>query len=92
MSEQTHLSTGIAHNLFAQEVASGIAARQPIIKEAFAFWRESSLKDSTLVSQLSRNRDLKVGSLKASPWMRDDERQTLRMERLAELMDDSVAV
>ena len=67
-------------------------ARQPIIKEAFAFWRESSLKDSTLVSQLSRNRDLKVGSLKASPWMRDDERQTLRMERLAELMDDSVAV
>ena len=91
MNDESHLSTAVAHNIFALAVASGIAKRQPIIKEAFNYWRDSSTKDSTLVSQLSRNRDLKIGSLQASPWLRNDERETMRMEKLAELMNDSTA-
>jgi uncharacterized protein YfaS (alpha-2-macroglobulin family) len=37
---------------------------------------------------LSRNSDLKIGTLLASPWVNEADRQTLRMSRLNELFDE----
>ena len=81
------IATSAAHSLFAIQVAQGVAKSQPQIKEAVNWWNEHH-EDSTLVSMLQKNQDLKIGTLLASPWMRDADRQTLRMSRLGELFDE----
>ena len=84
--ENYEIATRLAHNLFAIDVAQGVAKAQPQIREAVAYWKQNA-DDSTLVSMLAKNQDLKVGTLLASPWVRDADRQTLRMSRLDELFD-----
>ncbi len=81
------ITTLLAHNLFAISVARGVAKSQPNIKEATDYWLANQ-QDSTLVSMLSRNSDLKIGTLLASPWINDAERQTLRMSKIGELFDE----
>ena len=87
-SDNKDVVTSLAHSLYAVAVARGIAVDNPEIKDAVAHWRENNDTDSTLVSMLERNGDLKIGTLLASPWLREADRQTLRMSRLNELMDD----
>jgi len=79
-------ASSLAHNLFALEVAQGVAKSQPQVREAITYWKNNE-QDSTLVSMLAKNQDLKIGTLLASPWMREADRQTLRMSRLNELFD-----
>lgn len=79
-------ASSLAHNLFALQLAQGIAASQPNIKQAIDYWKANE-QDSTLVSMLARNSDLKIGTLLASPWLREADRQTLRMSKLSELFD-----
>ena len=88
-SDEYNVSTHAAHSLFALQVAQGVAKEQPQIKEAVTYWKQHN-EDSTLVSMLQKNQDLKIGTLLASPWMRDAERQTLRMSKLNELLDESI--
>ena len=88
-SDNYHISTSLAHSLFAITLAQGVAKSQPQIKEAINYWKENE-QDSTLVSMLARNRDLKIGTLLASPWVREADRQTLRMSRLNELFDEQL--
>ena len=83
------IATDAAHSLFALQVAQGVAKAQPQIKEAVTYWKQHG-EDSTLVSMLQKNQDLKIGTLLASPWMRDADRQTLRMSKLHELFDDAI--
>ncbi len=84
--ENYNISTRLAHNLFAIDIAQGIANAQPQIREAVNYWKTHD-EDSTLVSMLAKNQDLKVGTLLASPWVREADRQTLRMSRINELLD-----
>ncbi len=80
------ISTRAAHTLFAIDVAQGIAQGNPKIKEAVDYWNTHP-EDSVLVSMLDKNQDLKINTLLASPWMRESERQTLRMSQIGRLMD-----
>ncbi len=88
-SEEYNIATHAAHSLFALQVAQGVAKSQPQIKEAVTYWKEHN-EDSTLVSMLQKNQDLKIGILLASPWMREADRQTLRMSKLNELFDEAI--
>ena len=88
-SDEYHVATQAAHSLFALQVAQGVAKSQPQIQEAVNYWKEHA-EDSTLVSMLQKNQDLKIGTLLASPWMRDADRQTLRMSKLHELFDKDI--
>ena len=83
-------STQAAHSLFALQVAQVVAKSQPQVKEAITYWKQHD-EDSTLVSMLQKNQDLKIGTLLASPWVRDADRQTLRMSKLHELFDEAIA-
>lgn len=83
------VATSLAHSLFAITLAQGIAKSQPNIKEAVDYWKAHE-QDSTLVSMLARNSDLKIGTLLASPWVNEADRQTLRMSRLNELFDEQL--
>ena len=88
-SNQYHVSTQAAHSLYALLIAKGVAKDQPQIKEAVTYWKEHE-EDSILVSMLQKNQDLKIGTLLASPWLRDADRQTLRMSKLNELFDEAL--
>lgn len=89
-SDNSFVATSIAHTLYAVDVAQGVANSQPIIREAVNYWKENC-QDSMLVSALSRNSDLKIGNLVASPWLNDSERQTLQMQQLATYFEPSEA-
>ena len=89
-SSNSDVATSIAHTLYAVDVAQGVANAQPIIREAVNYWRENC-QDSMLVSALSRNSDLKIGNLVASPWLLASERQTLQMQQLADYFDPTTA-
>ena len=86
-SPNYHIATSLVHNLFAEVLAQGVAKTNPLIKTAIEQWRTNEL-DSTLVSMLSKNADLKIGSLMDSPWVNEAERQSLRMEQLITLFDE----
>ena len=88
-SDNYQVATHAAHSLFALQVAQGVAKAQPQIKEAVTYWKQHN-EDSTLVSMLQKNQDLKIGTLLASPWMREADRQTLRMSKLNELFDEAI--
>ena len=83
------VATSAAHSLFALQVAQGVAKSQPQIKEAITYWKQHD-EDSVLVSMLERNQDLKIGTLLASPWVKEADRQTLRMSKLHELFDEAI--
>ena len=82
-------ATHAVHSLFALQVAQGVAKSDPLIKEAITYWKQHD-EDSVLVSMLQKNQDLKIGTLLASPWINEAERQTLRMSKLNELFDDAI--
>ncbi|MDO4511370.1 MAG: MG2 domain-containing protein [Bacteroidales bacterium] len=81
------IATSLAHNLFAEVLAQGVAKSNPLIKPAIKQWMADG-QDSTLVSMLQKNGDLKIGDLLASPWINEADRQSLRMSKLIELFDE----
>lgn len=80
---------GAAYNIFSAAVARGILNSNPTIAEAIKYWSSSEKSDSTLVSMLERNADLKTVLLKATPWIADARSDSERMTRLALLLDNS---
>lgn len=84
-----NIATSLAHALYAQTLAQQIVKTNPQIGPAVRYWKEHNSTDSTLVSMLAKNADLKIGSLKASPFITDAQRQTAQMERLDWLLDSA---
>lgn len=79
--------TDAASAIFSAAVAEGIIRQNPIISQTLREWTSSDRSDSTLVSMLQRNSDLKTMLLQATPWVVDAMTDTERMERLALLFD-----
>ncbi len=76
--------------LFSAAIAEGIMNTDPAIASALRQWSESDHSDSTLVSMLERNQDLKTVLLNATPWVMNAKSDTERMTRLALLFDKNV--
>ena len=81
-------STQLAHSIFANIVAQKIINNNPKIQEAINYWQQNP-QDSALISMLEKNQELKIGTLLASPWVKDSEEQTLRMSQLNELFNNA---
>lgn len=73
--------------IFSAAIADGLLKSQPELAHAIHYWQNSDKSDSTLVSMLEQNQDLKTVLLNATPWMMDARSQTERMTRLALLFD-----
>lgn len=76
-----------AYNIFSAAVAQGILKDNPSIAKALEYWTSHNSNDSTLVSMLEKNADLKTVLLNATPWLADAKSDTERMTRLALLLD-----
>lgn len=86
-STEARTAPQAASNIFSAAVADGLIHKYPQIASALKAWTSSDKSDSTLVSMLERNADLKTMLLKATPWMLDARSDTERMQRLALLFD-----
>lgn len=73
--------------IFSAAIADGLLKSQPELARAIHYWQNSDRSDSTLVSMLEQNQDLKTVLLSATPWMMDARSQTERMTRLSLLFD-----
>lgn len=73
--------------IFSAAIADGLLRSNPVIADALREWQRSDRSDSTLVSMLERNADLKIVLLNATPWMMDARSDTERMTRLSLLFD-----
>lgn len=76
-----------AANIFSAAVASKIVRENPAIAKAIREWINSGAGDSSLVSMLERNPELKQLALTSTPWVRDARSDSERMMRLALLLD-----
>lgn len=76
-----------AASLFSAAVADGLMKRYPEIARALRLW-SSNPADSTLVSQLEKNEQLKAILLNDTPWVGQALSQTQRMQRLVLLLDN----
>lgn len=81
--------TTLAHDIFATYVAVGLARDIPAIPSIIKLWKAQNDSCIALASNLTKNRDLKIGSLIASPWLRESERQALRMSSLDKLFNSA---
>ena len=86
-AKDARTSPDAAAAIFSAAVADGILQTYPQIRLALKEWLQSDKSDSTLVSMLERNADLKTFMLRATPWMLDARSDTERMQRLVLLFD-----
>lgn len=76
-------SSAIVRNYYAAAVADHIAKNYPHIAEAL----RTSLGNDSLQSAISRNAELKVLDLTATPWVRNADNETSRLANVARLAD-----
>jgi len=76
--------------IFSAATARCLMRDNPEIAAAISEWSASDRTDSTLVSMLSRNSDLKQMILSATPWVQAAANDTERMNRLVLLFDNKL--
>ncbi len=76
-----------ASSIYSASIAAGLMRDNPVIETGLRQWLESNRNDSTYLSLLDRNPDLKIMLLEATPWMLDAKSDAERMTRLALLFD-----
>lgn len=86
-SQETRTAPQAAAAIFSAAVADGILETMPAVSAALKEWTEGNKSDSTLMSMLQRNSNLKTFLLQATPWMLDAQSDTERMTRLALLFN-----
>ncbi|MCM1348912.1 MAG: hypothetical protein NC338_05820 [Firmicutes bacterium] len=86
-SSESRTAPQAAQAIFSAAVARGILDTYPLITDALKQWTDSNKSDSTLISMLQCNADLKTFLLQATPWLSDASSETERMNRLALLLD-----
>ncbi|MDE7407764.1 MAG: hypothetical protein K2M76_05025, partial [Muribaculaceae bacterium] len=86
-TDDAHTALSASAAIFSAAVASGIMHDQPDVAQAIRYWTQSDGSDSTLVSMLERNPDLKTVLLNSTPWVNTAKADTKRMAQLALLFD-----
>ena len=77
----------VANSMYGNAIAAGLVRTYPQLGEAIRLWNETG--DSTLVSKLQRDPQLKIVALDNTPWVNNAQAETLRMSRLTNLLDDA---
>lgn len=78
--------------LYGNAIASGLIKQFPQLGEALkTFAAPENAGDSTLVSHLKKNQNLKVTTLNNTPWVNDAKDETMRMQSLIKYTDTKEA-
>ena len=78
-----------AASLYANSIGRYIISQNPAAKKAFKLWQQESGSETSLMSSLEKNTELKDLLLNETPWVLDAERETEQKHRLADFFDEN---
>ncbi len=80
----------LVNTLFGNAVGFGLINRYPELKEGLTLFSDpENSADSSLVSNLEKNQNIKNVLLNNTPWVRNASSETLRMQSLIKFTDES---
>ena len=78
-----------AASYYANSIGKHILAQNPTAKTAFQLWQQESGAETSLMSSLEKNLELKDLMLNETPWVLDAESETEQKQRLADFFDEN---
>ena len=79
----------LAASYYANGLGKYIIDKQPEAKKAFDLWKQETDHETTLMSALEKNQELKDVVLSETPWVLDADNETAQKQRLADFFDDN---
>ena len=79
----------LAASYYANGLGKHIIDQQPEAKKAFDLWKKEQGDETTLMSALEKNQELKDVVLSETPWVMDADNETTQKQRLAEFFDEN---
>jgi len=78
-----------AASYYANSIGKYILAQNPKAKTAFQLWQQESGEETSLMSSLEKNQELKDLMLNETPWVMDADRESEQKQRLADFFDEN---
>ena len=78
-----------AASYYANSIGKFILAQNPKAKTAFQLWQQETGAETSLMSSLEKNQELKDLMLNETPWVMDADRETEQKQRLADFFDEN---
>ena len=78
-----------AASFYANSIGRYILAQNPTAKKVFQLWQQERGNETSLMSSLEKNQELKDLVLNETPWVLDAERETEQKHRLADFFDEN---
>ena len=78
-----------AASFYANSIGKHLIDLQPKAKTAFELWKKETGNETSLMSALEKNQELKDIVLNETPWVLDADRESEQKERLIDFFDDN---
>ena len=78
-----------AASYYANSIGKYLVDLQPKARTAFELWKKESGNETSLMSALEKNQELKDIVLNETPWVLDADRETEQKERLIDFFDEN---
>jgi len=79
-----------AASYYANSVGRHIVSQNPSVRHLFEAWRNEKGSETSLMSALQKNEELKDIVLNETPWVADAEREVEQKQRLADFFDENL--
>ena len=79
-----------AASYYANRLGQFLIQQNPKAKTAFQLWQQETGSETSLMSSLEKNQELKDLVLSETPWVLDAERETEQKQRLADFFDENL--
>lgn len=79
----------LAAAIYANTLGQQLITSSPRIAQTINLWQQESGKETSLMSSLQKNEDLKSLVLSETPWVADAENETLQKQQLATFLNPS---
>ena len=77
-------------SFYANSIGRYILAQNPQAKDVFQMWKHETGSETSLMSSLQKNQELKDLVLDETPWVADANREQEQKERLADFFDENL--
>lgn len=91
VNPETESVITLTNGLYANCVGYGLLQKNQNLSKALSMMLRGEAGDSTLISNLEKNSDLKTVTLNNTPWVNNAKSQTLRMSQLGFLLETASA-
>lgn len=86
-----HNAISLATAIYANAIAQRLLTSSPKIAETIRLWQQETGKETSLMSSLQKNKDLKTLVLSETPWVAAAESESAQKQQLAAFLDKNTA-